>query len=437
MGNVGFSDHIEATLCQVGSLAKTGIEEGRLVFDSTEVQGMENCGLINRMPDSKVSRRWRANFCFIHLTLQEFLAAREIAKMEPSDLSDFITSNASDPKWHLVIQFVAGLLHGKDNEAVNSFVSLLHDSLTQSSLNIETKQKAILMMKCLHEYNNETTVEKAASELQKNSKFNNGIDLSYCQVTPVDCPAVVYFIKHLHELTELDLGDNNITDQDQGVSHLCDALKHVNCKLTELNLGHNNITDQGVSHLCDALKDVNCKLTELNLGYNNITEQGVSHLCDALKHVNCKLTKLNLGYNNITEQGVSHLCDALKDVNCKLTKLNLGYNNITEQGVSHLCDALKHVNCKLTKLNLGYNNITEQGVSHLCDALKHVNCKLTELNLGYNNITDQGVSHLCDALKDVNCKLTELDLSYNNITDQGVSHLCDATKMMQIVNLLS
>ncbi|KAJ7392233.1 hypothetical protein OS493_013610 [Desmophyllum pertusum] len=209
---------------------------------------MENCGLFNRMPDSKVSPLgWRAHFCFIHLTLQEFLAARKLQRWSP------VTSVTLSPQM-LQIQngiwlfsFVAGLLCGKENQAVNSFVSLLHDSLTEEPpLKGETKQKALLMMKCLHEYNNETTVEKAACELQKNK---------------------------------------------QGVSHLCDALKDANCKLTELDLNRNKITEQGVSHLCDALKDLNCKLTELDLRGNSITDLGVSYLCDALKDVNCKLTE--------------------------------------------------------------------------------------------------------------------------------------------------
>ena len=430
MGNVAFSDTIEETLSQVGSLAKAGIKERRLVFDSTEVQGIENCGLFNRMPDSEISLcRFSSHFCFIHLTLQELLAAREIAKIEPSDLSAFIFSNVSDPKWHLVIQFVAGLLRGQENEAVNSFVSILHESLTEEPpLSDETKQKAILMMKCLYEYNNETTVEKAASELQKSSKFRNKIDLSHCQVTPADCTAIVYFIKHVHELTELDLSGNKVTGQ--GVAHLCDALKDVNCKLTELDLSFNNITDQGLSHLCDALRDVSCKLTKLNLGHNNLEDQGVLHLCDALKDVNCKLTELNLYHNNITDQGVSCLCYALKDENCKLTKLNLRGNSVTEQGVSHLSNALKdvRVHWKLTVLNLTENKIGDQGVSHLRDALKNVNCSFTDLNIRYNNITDQGVSWLSDALKDANCKLTKLNLRGNCLTDQGVSCLCNALK---------
>ena len=422
MGNVGFPSTVENTLSKAGALAKTGIEERRLVFDKPEVQGMENCGLFNRMPDSKIpGLRIKAQFCFIHLTFQEFLAAREIVKMDPGELSDFITSNASDPKWHMVIQFVAGLLHGQKNEAVNIFISIL----CQSWLT-EFKKKALLMMKCLHEENNEATVEKAASELQKSSTFHNKIDLSSCGVTPIDCAAIVYFMKHLHGCTQLSLAFNNVTDQ--GVSHLCDALKDEHCKLTQLDLAVNSITDQGVSHLCDALKDEHCKLTQLNLAENSITDQGVSHLCDALKDEHCKLTQLDLPGNSITEQGVSHLCDALKDEHCKLTQLNLDGNSITEQGVSHLCDALKDEHCKLTQLDLAVNSITDQGVSHLCDALKDEHCKLTQLDLSGNKIRDQGVSLLCHALKDEHCKLTQLNLDVNSIDQGELSYLCDALK---------
>ena len=64
------------------------------------------------------------------------------------------------------------------------------------------------------------------------------------------------------------------------------------------------------------------------LGGTILRDQGVTHLCDALKDENCKLTKLYLGGNDIRDQGVTHLCDALKDENCKLTTLYLERNNI-------------------------------------------------------------------------------------------------------------
>ena len=431
LGNVGLPDQVEETLNRVGSLAKTGIQERRLMFDSVEVKGIEDCGLFNRMPDCEVLPfKLKSQFCFIHLTLQEFLAAKEIVKMDSKDVSNFILTNASDPKWHLVLQFVAGLLRGQTNEAVSSFVSLLCDSLTYITLcdslkfSSKSKQEAVLMMKCLHEYNDATIVEKAASLLQKNETFNDKIDLSYSEITPVDCAAIVFFINKLHNLMELNLSSNNISDQ--GVSFLCSVVRDGHCNLTTLHLGFNDIQDQGVSQLSEALRDANCKLTKLRLPGNYITYQGASHLQDALKNANCKLTKLDLGGNSMGDIGVSRLSEALKDVNCKLEKLNLDETDITDQGVFHLCEALKNVNCKLTKLDISGNMISFHGALSMSVALKDVNCKLTKMNLEVNDIGNLGVFHLSDALKDENCKFTRLDLTGVKMGDEGLAHLCDA-----------
>ena len=431
LGNVSFPDQVEETLNHVGALAKTGIQERRLMFDSVEVKGIEDCGLFNRMPDCEVLPfKLKSQFCFIHLTLQEFLAAKEIVKMDSKDIGNFILTNASDPKWHLVLQFVAGLLRGQTNEAVSSFVSLLCDSLTYITLcdsltfSSKSKQEAVLMMKCLHEYNDATIVEKAASLLQKNKTFNNKIDLSFSEITPVDCAAIVFFINKLHNLMELNLFCNNISDQ--GVSFLCSVVRDGHCTLNTLHLGANKIHDQGVSQLSEALRDVNCKLTKLNLSGNYIGYQGASLLQDALKNANCKLTKLDLGGNSMGDIGVSQLSEALKDVNCKLEKLNLVDTDITDQGVFHLCEALKNVNCKLTKLDISGNMISFHGALSMSVALKDVNCKLTEMNLEVNDIGNLGVFHLSDALKDENCKFTRLDLTGVKMGDEGLAHLCDA-----------
>lgn len=431
LGNVGLPDQVEETLNRVGSLAKTGIQERRLMFDSVEVKGIEDCGLFNRMPDCEVLPfKLKSQFCFIHLTLQEFLAAKEIVKMDSKDISNFILTNASDPKWHLVLQFVAGLLRGQTNEAVSSFVSLLCDSLTYITLcdsltfSSKSRQEAVLMMKCLHEYNDATIVEKAASLLQKNKTFNNKIDLSCSAITPVDCAAIVFFINKLHNLMELNLFINNISDQ--GVSFLCSVVRDGHCTLNTLDLGSNKIQDQGVSQLSEALRDANCKLTKLRLSGNYITYQGASHLQDALKNANCKLTKLDLGGNSMGDIGVSRLSEALKDVNCKLEKLDLVDTDITDQGVFHLCEALKNVNCKLTKLDISANMISFHGALSMSVALKDVNCKLTKMNLEVNDIGNLGVFHLSDALKDENCKFTRLDLTGVKMGDEGLAHLCDA-----------
>ena len=427
VGNDDSSETVKKTLDGAGALAKEGLERGQMEFNSHEVQKMKDCGLFNRMPDRKVSEsKFEAKYCFLHLTFQEFLAAREIAKMNPGDLKSFVRTNASDPKWHLVLQFVAGLLGDKKNTAVIVFVNMLCESMKKSECEKPSWQKALLMMKCLYEYNDEDTVKQAASMLQRSIIFDNriNIDLKFLKVNDLDCAAIVYLIKHLRGNIMLDLGASQITDE--SLPYLCAALKDEHCKLTELNLGGNRISEQGVSYLCAALKDEHCKLTKLNVSFNRISDKGVSHLCAALKDEHCKLTKLKLYSNRISDEGVSDLCSALKDEHCKLTELNFSHNKISEKGLSELCAALKDGHCKLRKLDLRFNKISDKGVSDLFSPLKDKLCELRELNLSFNWISDKGVSDLCAALKDEHCKLTELHLCNNKISEEGLSHLIAA-----------
>ena len=57
-------------------------------------------------------------YCFIHLTIQEFLAAWEVVDKtsDPEDVEHFLESHINDSNWHLIIQFFAGLLRDKIKE---------------------------------------------------------------------------------------------------------------------------------------------------------------------------------------------------------------------------------------------------------------------------------------------------------------------------------
>ena len=450
---------------KLGKIAFNGIESGKLVFESHEVSGLEDCGLLHRLPDMKPRKLGeppKAQYCFTHVTVQEFFGAKHLLDTMPKDeLQRFVARHIRVGAWKVVMQFMAGLLEPDAGQRMTKseiFTHFLPEEIRRfdwSDLiwwpySQEDKVLALDVCKCL--YDDEQEKGKTQSKVAEIGF--NAVDFSVMGVVPIDCPAVMDFVRDAHvislrinsnsvgplgckeiqyslkdvnsKLTQLDLGSNQIGDQ--GAAYLSDALKDVNCKLTQLQLLRNEIEHQGAAHLSVALKDVNCKLTQVILLQNKIGDQGAAHLSDALKDVNCKLTQLNLGYNEIGVQGAAYLSDALKDVNCKLTQLQLQRNEIEHQGAAHLSVALKDVNCKLTQLDLGYNEIGDQGAAHLSDALKDVNCKLTQLTLISNKIGCQGAAHLSDALKDVNCKLTELSLGDDEIFDQGAAHLSCALK---------
>ena len=106
-------EEIENDLLKLKKVAKTGINQGKLIFERAtgdEFGNLANCGLFYKLPDIR-----RNYFCFLHLTLQEFLAASKVVD-NMCKVDQFLATHIKDPKWHLVIQFVAGLVGDKIKE---------------------------------------------------------------------------------------------------------------------------------------------------------------------------------------------------------------------------------------------------------------------------------------------------------------------------------
>ena len=482
---------VQKVFKRLGEIAFNGIKEGRLIFGSKEVNGLQDCGLFHRLPDRAGPtplEPTEAQFCFTHLTIQEFLAAKHVmdTMRNEQELRQFVADHIDKGAWQVVLQFVAGLLEPDPHRKVpnsNIFTELLpmstvereegelmnyiwswdtEDSekrtLTCWPADDEEKQLSLNLCKCLYEIDGkqDSAIQNKSAEIGFNA-----VNFSLCSLAPVDCSAVLNVLKNASgilcmnwmgnnigprgcieiknwivnsddrnnkycKLRGLNLIDNNITDE--GLKHLAEALTNNNCKLNNLELSNNNITDEGVKLLVEALTKNNCKLNSLDLAGNNITDEGVKLLAEALTKNNCKLNSLDLAGNNITDEGVKHLAEALTNNNCKLNSLNLAGINITDEGVKLLAEALTKNNCKLNSLDLAGNNITDEGVKHLAEALTNNNCKLNSLDLASNKITDKGVKHLAEALTDSNCILNSLIISHDYLSDQGLKHFAEALK---------
>ena len=105
-------------------------------------------------------------------------------------------------------------------------------------------------------------------------------------------------------ITKHDLSRWKVTDAN--VTSLCQAFQTPTCKVTILSLGSNQITDTGVASVnVKHYRHHHVKSPHaLNLCGNQITDTGVASLCQALQTLSCKVTELDLGYNQITDAGV-------------------------------------------------------------------------------------------------------------------------------------
>ncbi|XP_044184738.1 uncharacterized protein LOC122964874 [Acropora millepora] len=243
---------------KLGKIAFDGIKSGKLVFESYEVSGLEDCGLLHRLPDMKsrkLTQPSRAQYCFTHLTVQEFFAAKHLTDTLPKDkLQRFVADHIRVGTWKVVMQFVAGLLEQDTRQRTRKseiFTHLLPEKIERSDrsdliwwpYSKEDKVLALDVCKCLYEFDGEQEKVKIQS---KGAVIGfNAVDFSGMKVVPIDCPAVMDFVRDANVIS-LTINVNDVGPL--GCKEMQYSLKDVNCKLTQLKLGNNEIGDQGAAH---------------------------------------------------------------------------------------------------------------------------------------------------------------------------------------------
>ena len=382
-----FPEELKEFFNRLGKIALKGIKEGRLLFESSEVRGLEDCGLLHKLPNLQPKRPLndppKSQFCFTHLTVQEFFAAKHLVDTKCKTkwkIQRFVRNHINDGTWQVVLQFVAGSLMDSSSDTFITLLPKSTKSITRMSSDMkrltcwpatEEKDKylAVQVCKCLYEINDEQ-LPVLQNKIEK-IKFN-AVDFGKCSLAPIDVAAVLHFLGNAEEVLDINLTSNALGDL--GANEVKKFIVNRERKLKWLDLSSNNLTSHAAKDLGEALKHSNCKLKWLALSGNNLAENAAKDLGEALKHSNCKLKWLALSGNNLTENAAKNLSEALKHSNCKLESLGLSNNNLTENAAKDLGEALKHSNCKLELLDLSFNNFTQEAKQYLTDAGRQSNC---------------------------------------------------------------
>ncbi|ROL53438.1 NACHT, LRR and PYD domains-containing protein 12 [Anabarilius grahami] len=209
----------------------------------------------------------------------------------------------------------------------------------------------------------------------------------------------------------------------QSCESLSSVLKSSNSVLRELDLSNNDLQDSGVKLLSDGLASPNCQLEILRFSVCNLTGQSCENLSSALQSSNSTLRELDLSNNDLRDSGVKLLSDGLKS--SKLEILRFSTCNLTAQSCESLSSVLQSSNSCLRELDLTNNDLHDSGVKLLSDGLKSQNCQLEILRLSGCMVTEEGCGYVSSALSSNPSHLRELDLSYNYPGDSGVKLLTD------------
>uniref|UniRef100_A0A087YEL6 NACHT domain-containing protein n=1 Tax=Poecilia formosa TaxID=48698 RepID=A0A087YEL6_POEFO len=464
----------------LGKLAFDQLQKGNLIFYESD---LTECGINIRAASvysgvfTQIFREERGLyqdkvFCFVHLSVQEFLAALHVhltyvntrVNLMAEQQSIFQIPRVTDlnylnqcavyqalqtPNGHLdlFLRFLLGL-------SVPANQILLQALFTSTETISHTNEKTIQHIKriisdnlspeknvnlfhCLNELNDYSLVDEIQQSLRSGS-------LSTVELTPTQWSALAFILlsskkdKDTFDLKEYcpseevllrllilvkdsnkaQLSSCNLTEQ--SCEGLSSVLRSKTSYLKELDLSYNNLKDSGVKQLTTGLQSPNCKLEVLSLSGCLITEKACRSLCHVLSSQCCNLRKLDLSNNDLQDSGVSQLSASLKNQHLKLETLRLGGCLVTKKGCASLVLALMANPSHLKELDLSNNDLQDSGIKHLSNVLQSPHFKLETLSLAGCMITEDGFSALASALNSNPSYLRELDVSYNHPRDLGI-----------------
>ena len=414
-------DDLKTKLNQLSVLAYNGVMQDKIVFYQKDLlasqlpSSLSSLGLLQAVEGLALYTK-SLSYNFLHLSVQELLAAYNISQMDPSEQVRVFTLLFGSSRFQSVLHFYCGFTK-LANPEIQAFVS---------SFQIEKSTLEVLLhlLHCFYEAQQPSLCQLIDPRFIPNEKqtFNS------LYLTPVDYLAIGFFITSLlsaptANTPPIHLVVSNTDDHQLKVLlnelSKCPIGREPSLARSRLDLYVLYITEQGVSYIVSHLKRDSSAISQLKVtdSINVSLEYLLLPIVEAMQ-TNTFLTNLILPFMHKVHD-YSALTKMLQ-VNVSLTHLDLTTYDFVSQiehpdsrnphVISCIFEGLEH-NTVLRSLSISGILTTDTNAEHIARALK-VNCSLRALNMGRCYfLGSNGIHLILDSLL-VNSTLQTLHISY-------------------------
>ncbi|XP_051813261.1 NLR family CARD domain-containing protein 3-like [Acanthochromis polyacanthus] len=343
-------------------------------------------------------------YCFVHLSVQEFLAAFHVhqtfintgvnlmtEEQSPSssasqrDKAELFYQSAVDkalqsPNGHLdlFLRFLLGLSLQTNQSLLKGLMTGSSSLKNQGTIQYIKKklnedmspERCINLFHCLRELNDSSLVE----EIQQ---FLRSGRLPTDKLSTAQWSALVFILLSSEkDLDEFDL--KKYSGSEEALLRLLPVVK----ASTKAVLSCCNLSERSCEALASILRSPSSSLNDLDLSNNDLQDAGVKLLCKGLQCPQCTLETIRLSGCLITEEGCGSLVSTLTSNPSRLRELDLSYNHLGDSA------ATLFATCRLETLKLhpGGKQMLKSGLrKYACELTLDTNTAHRQLELSDNN----------------------------------------------------